>query len=196
MERKIINPIVEVNVKKHIEIKKNVKSQIIPHFTKEEMIEHLVYMNDNRDKILMNFLWRTGLRVSEAIAITKEYIDLRNEEITIKWLKNRKTKYRIIPIHDSLKMILGMFIAHMNNADRIFPISRQRVSQICIKHGFNNPHKIRHSYAINFLRQSESPMAIVELRDLLGHSDIKTTMIYLQVVPMQLKKSIKNISFD
>jgi site-specific recombinase XerD len=39
-------------------------------------------------------------------------------------------------------------------------------------------------------------MALVQLKDLLGHTRIETTMQYLKVVPMNLKAAIKNIEFD
>ena len=176
---------------------RNVKQDIIPHFTKDEMIDLLRHMPSNWHGIMFQFAWRTGVRVTELISVTKGCIDFDNDEITIRWLKSKhKAKHRVIPLHVSLKASMWMYTAKMKYDSLLFPVSRQRVYQLTQQHGFGNPHKIRHSFAVNFLRQSMSPMALVELQQLLGHAKIETTMKYLRVVPMQLKHSLKRIEFD
>jgi integrase/recombinase XerD len=174
----------------------NVKQEIISHFTLDEMKILLSQLPPNFHGMIFQFLWRTGIRVSELINIRKKDLDFANNEISIRWLKNRKYKYRIIPMHSSLKNHLYMFTASLLSEDKIFPISRQRVDQLAKKYNFGHAHKIRHSFAINFLRQSDSPMAMIELKDLLGHSKIQTTMIYLKIVPENTKKAIERIRFD
>jgi len=171
------------------------KEDIISHFTKDQIL--YILHNIPPDKSMMfQFLWRTGIRVSELINIKKNNIDFENDEITIRWLKNRKAIFRVIPLHHSFKNSLWMYCAKLKYDDKLFSITRQRVDQLCKKYHLGHCHKIRHSFAINFLRQSDSPMALLELKNLLGHSKIETTMVYLQVVPMQLKASMKQISFD
>lgn len=174
------------------------KSQIIPHFTKDEMIILLNRIPEDKikEKMLFEFLWRTGVRISEAVGIKKRDLDFENKEITIRWLKSRKLQYRVIPMHSSLKAPLYMFTAKLNAEHLIFPITRQYADRLCKKYRFAHAHKFRHSFAINFLRQSESPMAMVELKDILGHSHIQTTMEYLKVVPQNTKKAIERINFD
>jgi hypothetical protein len=39
-------------------------------------------------------------------------------------------------------------------------------------------------------------MALIELRDILGHANIRTTMEYLKIVPMNQKKALAEINFD
>ena len=174
----------------------NAKSEIISHFSIEQMQRLLARLPPDKNGMLFQFLWRTGVRVSEAIKVCRKDLDFDNDEIMIRWLKNRKYQHRVIPMHSSLKTPLYMFTAKMLFEDRVFPITRQRVDQLCKQHGFDHAHKIRHSFAINFLRQSDSPMALVELRELLGHSNIQTTMEYLRVVPMSIKKALGRIKFD
>jgi len=171
-------------------------SEIIPHFTKDEMLHLLSMIKAGRTGMIFQFLWRTGARVSECIGVKKRDLDFDNNEITIKWLKSRKLQFRVIPMHHTLKHPLHLFTAGQKAEEKIFPISRQRVDQLCKKHHFDHAHKFRHSYAINFLRQSKDPMALMILKDLLGHSRINTTMQYLKVVPISMKKAIEEISFD
>jgi integrase len=174
----------------------NKREEQISYFSKEDMIELLNKVPPNNYGMLFQFLWRTGVRVSEALGVTKKDIDLENQELKIRWLKNRKYDTRIIPLHNSLKLPLYTFTAKLNNDDKIFNFTRQYVDQLCKKYGFNHAHKIRHSFAINFLRQSDSPSAFVILQHLLGHNHINTTMVYLKAVPMEQKKALEKISFD
>lgn len=174
----------------------NKKAEKIPHFTRDEMRDRLSRLPPNAYHILFQFLWRTGVRVTEAISVTKKDLDFQHDEIKIRWLKNRKYETRIIPMHKSLKMPLYTYTANLNLIDKLFPYSRQYVDQLCKKYGFEHAHKIRHSFAINFLRQSNNPTAFKVLQHLLGHSDIKTTMIYLAVVPMEQKQALNEINFD
>lgn len=171
-------------------------NQPVPHFSKDEMVLLLSKLPPDKYGMLFQFLWRTGVRVSEALQLRKGDIHFDNDELQIRWLKSRKYMYRNIPLHTTLKMPLYSFTANLKTDARVFSYTRQYIHYLCQKHGFGNPHKIRHSFAVNFLRQSDSPMALVELKELLGHSNIRTTMIYLQVVPMSQKKAMERISFD
>lgn len=198
MNNYIINKseVVEDLRQRNLTITKNNVKRIKHHFTKDEMKELLEIMPPDEKGMLLQFLWRTGVRVSEAVGITKKDLNFQENEITIRWLKNRKYEYRIIAMHSTLRNPLYMFTGPMNLDQRIFPFTRQRVYQVCKEHGFNNPHKIRHSFAINFLRQSDRPMAIVELKEILGHAQIQTTMEYLKVVPQNQKIALSKIVFD
>jgi len=91
-------------------------------------------------------------------------------------------------MHTSLKNLLYIYCCKLLDQNKLFPISRQMVDNLSKKYGFGHAHKLRHSFAINFLRQSDSSMALIELKDLLGHSNIQTTMEYLKIVPMNTKK--------
>jgi integrase/recombinase XerD len=172
------------------------KEEQIDYFTKEEILDRLKECPPNEHGILFQFLWRTGVRVTEAISIKKKDLDFMNQEITIRWLKNRKFETRVIPMHPSLRLILYTFTAKLNNEDRMFKFTRQYVDQLCKKYKFEHAHKLRHSFAVHFLRQSDNPAAFTILQHLLGHSDIRTTMEYLKVVPMEQKKALEKISFD
>ena len=183
------------NITKPIEIV-NKAYERIAFWTREEMNEKLASMQPGAYGMLLQFLWRTGVRVSEATGLTMGDLDFKEEQIRIRWLKNRKYQTRIIPMHSSLKFPLYTFCAKLNKDEKVFPYSRQYVFFLCKKHGFGHPHKIRHSFAVNFLKQTKSPNGLIILQKLLGHSNIQTTMIYLQVVPFEQKEAIELIKFD
>lgn len=177
----------------HTSIKKD---EELSYFTIEEMKDKLARVPPNKHGMLFQFLWRTGVRVTECINVRKRDIDFDNSEIMIRWLKNRKYNYRKIAMHSSLKMPLWSYTAKLNSEDRLFSYSRQYVDQLCKRYGFAHAHKIRHSFAVNFLRQSESALALAELKEILGHNRIETTMRYLKVVPYNQKTALARIRFD
>ena len=193
-----IKPYHDVEVLNQQDLTKSVRidKSPIPHFKKEELNILLAAIKKPTHQMLMQFLWRTGVRVTESISIQKSDLDFDNKEITIRWLKKRKALYRIIPMHKSLVYPLSVFVDKLKHDNLVFAISRQRVDQLCKKYNLNHAHKIRHSFSINFLRQSTTPMALLVLKELLGHSRIETTMIYLKVVPMNMKVAMENINFD
>lgn len=199
MDSSFINESKEVVVLKESNLTiplRDVKKEERQFFDKEEMIALLNQVPPDKNGMLFQVLWRTGLRVSEVISVTKGDIDFQNNTMRAKWLKNRKYYSRTIPLHSTLKNPLYLFIAQLKESDKIFNISRQRVFQLSKKYGFMHPHKIRHSFAVNFLRQRKDPFAIIELRDLLGHSSINTTMEYLKIVPSAQIEVLNKISFD
>jgi integrase/recombinase XerD len=110
----------------------------------------------------------------------------------VKWLKSRKYHERIVPIHPELRNLLQLYTASMKADDKVFPMSRQRAWQLTKKYLNGNPHKIRHSFAVNWLK-CEGDVYI--LHKILGHSKIQTTMVYLDIVPIDQGKELMKITF-
>lgn len=143
-------------------------------------------------QMLLRFLWMSGVRISEAVALTKGDIDFSNNTFTVKWLKNRKYLHRVVPMHRQLKAVLQLYTGPMLAADRVFPMTRQRAWQITQKTLGGHPHQLRHSFAVNWLRCGGD---LVTLHRVLGHSKIQTTMEYLKIVPVDQAKELERISF-
>jgi len=170
-----------------------------------------------RDRLLLLTLARTGRRVSEIVRCLKpKDIDFTNGLIDFTILKrfNRKTKERIperslLPVDEEVLAGLKEYIeARRIEADEyIFPISRQRADQIfkrasrkagifTIGSGkYNQPHVhvLRHSFAIQGAKSLKSPADLVQLKDMLGHSRIDTTMFYLKFNPAEKRDLLKEM---
>lgn len=172
---------------------KNVNKKDIPKYWERDYIKLCINnIHNHEHKILFQFLWYSGVRISEATGLIKNKIDFENYTITLKWLKNRKYNERIIPMHPNLKELLQLYTATMNMSQRVFPITRQRAWQLTKKYFTGHPHQLRHSYAVNWLRCGGD---IVSLHRILGHSNIQTTMEYLKIVPNDLGKEMVKIQF-
>ena len=184
--------IVEIENKSLTLSKGNVND--LPKYWEKDFINRVLNSIENlRHKVLAKFLWMTGCRVTEAINITKGDIDFKNYTVTIRWQKSKKGNSRNIPLHPELKNILEIYTAKLNQADRLFPISRQRAYTIIKNHFSGSPHQLRHSFAVNWLRCDGR---LETLSQILGHSDIKITMIYLRIVPMDQGRELLKIDFN
>ena len=174
-------------------------------YLEPEQVERLIAAATNpRDTLLIRIPWRTGMRVSELIGIKQSDIDFEGRAILIKIQKQRKRdgktveRRRIVPIdEDTLHMVreyLKWRRQFPYKGDFLFPISRQRVVQICWKLGkragitrVGDPtisqhtkfhlHHLRHSFAIHCVKRG---MSIERLQKILGHSSPTTTSVYLQ----------------
>jgi integrase len=168
------------------------KKDLAKYWDRDYIHSCLNSIENHQHKMLCQFLWYSGVRITEALTLTKGNIDFTNYTIRIRWLKSRKYNQRVAPIPPPLRDLLQLYTAIMKSEERIFPISRQRAWQLTKKYFKGSPHQLRHSYAVNWLRCGGD---IVTLHRILGHSKIQTTMEYLKIVPVDLGKELIKITF-
>ncbi len=158
--------------------------------------------DNKRDHLLINLLWQTGCRITEALKLTKNDIDTYNLIVKVLTEKKRTKKgrpaYRMIPMSAELSNELASYALTENIIDKLFDITRQRAFQIiksvANRAGINkvHPHTLRHSFAIHCLF-SGVPLPV--LQKLLGHSSILTSMIYLRVVQQDTRQFLSGVKF-
>lgn len=170
------------------------KSKVeLPKYWDKEYINRMIEaVNNHRHKMLLIFLWYSGVRITEAVSLIKQDIDFEHYVMNVRWLKSRKYNHRIVPIHPELRNLLQLYTAVFKAEDRIFPITRQRAWQLTKKYLNGHPHQLRHSFAVNWLRCDGD---IVTLSRIMGHSHIQNTMEYLKIVPLDQGKELLKMSF-
>ena len=139
----------------------------------------------------------TGARISEVTNIKPDDIDFRNAEMRLITLKKHNPKkkgaYRIIPVPASVTGEIASYIAqHPHMKDKAFKVDRsnfyaifqKRCQEANIPKELAHPHILRHTRAIELLRAGV-PVTIVQ--DLLGHSALTTTAIYLKISGQEAK---------
>lgn len=154
-----------------------------------------------RNKCLVELLYSTGIRVSEASNIKLKDIDMNNMTIRV-FGKGRKE--RIAYFGYSLKDILKKYLKvrseffKKGEIDYLFvnsiggKLSRQSIENIFsniskmegVKHKLS-PHTLRHSYATHLLNDGADLRSVQEL---LGHENLNTTEIYTHVSNERLKE--------
>lgn len=162
------------------------------YIEKEELLNKLSMITDHNDKFFCTFLFMSGIRVSEAINIKKKDINFKDKMMVVKWLKSRKYFERIVPLHPQLSQMLELYTGGMNLDDRVFPFSRQNAFYITKKWLGVSPHKLRHSFAVNWIREGGK---VEYLSKALGHRFINTTGEYLKIVPSDVAKELEKIKF-
>lgn len=153
-------------------------------------------MNDlkgQRDKAMLELLYVTGLRVTELVSLKVEDINISGEYIKVK----KKSKERQVPlgkyatncIRNYIKNIRPLLIktedekslfinANGKKMTRqgFWKILKQYSDQAKITKDLT-PHSIRHSFAVHLLQKG---IDIKKVQELLGHTDIASTMMYAQ----------------
>ena len=119
--------------------------------------------SEYRDWVFINYVMATGNRVSTVISIKIEDIDFDNDTIILKKTKNRNQQ--IIPISDTLKIVLSEYLKHRKgtNEDYLFcnsmgkKLSRNSICpairQYNRSRGVNKTsiHLFRHTFAKNWI---------------------------------------------
>ena len=148
-----------------------------------------------RDKALLEVLYATGMRVSEAVDLRIVDLDLEEGLCTV---FGKGAKERLIPLGAPARRALDRYLREMRPSldegrgeGRVFlnlrgkPISRAAIWDLVKKNaaragieGKVSPHTLRHSFATHLL---EGGADLVAVQELLGHADISTTQIYTHV---------------
>jgi len=191
--------IINIEKKEIIKAETRIIDDAPKYLKKEEAHQIILNVPNNKykDKMFIMFLWNTGLRVSEAIKIRKQDIDFVMKNIKVIWLKRRVKKNRIIPINDKFAYQLSLYCGNMNKSERLFDFSRHRAYQITKKYGEKirkdiHPHLFRHGFAVNYLKQTND---LIGLKKLLGHVDIRNTVIYTKIVNADVREKLNKIDF-
>ncbi len=144
-----------------------------------------------RERIMFGITYDTGLRISELVNLRISDVDLDRKVVHIRQSKNKKDRYVPMSIHSvrGVKKHLAInnpsVYLFENKKRKGMPISKTRVRELLkgiiertdIKKK-TTVHTLRHSYATH---QLEAGQNIMVLKDLLGHSNIQTTLVYLHI---------------
>ncbi|MFH0808411.1 MAG: site-specific tyrosine recombinase/integron integrase [archaeon] len=173
------------------------RNKTLPDILSIIEIRKLIENSSNfKHKLIIKFLYGTGLRVSEIVNLKKCDLDFDEGLIHIRLTKGKKDRFVKIP--DSMKRDLerfcelekGVYLFESNRGGKLTTATIQAILKNSVKKaGIKKrvyPHLLRHSFATHLL-EAGTDLRIIQ--KLLGHSDIKTTQIYTQIS----QASIKNI---
>jgi integrase/recombinase XerC len=162
------------------------------------------------DGNLLYFLRLTGARVSSAVRLKLDDIDLNTNQIALKSRKGPRAKEKIyyFPIHDALKKILiplfdgktlnDYAFLRQDNKPYVAKDYAHKVNKILRRspQAINNGskslslHGLRHSFAS---RMHERGMTANEVKALLGHASLRTTEGYIHSDSEQVLKKINKL---
>ena len=159
--------------------------------------------NTSRNKLIFEFLYGTGARISELVNTDLDDIDIESNIVKIRFGKG--SKQRIIPLGKQLKIAINNYLTRERNALvsskiscnslllnlRGARLSRQSIWEVINKIALQNnlaeltPHTLRHAFATHLL---EGGADVRVVQELLGHSSVNTTQIYTHITVERLRE--------
>ena len=168
----------------------------LPEFVqKSEMdniLDRIEYSSDFhglRDKLVLELLYGTGMRLSELIGLSDGDIDYFNQSLKV---LGKRNKERLIPLSEGNLTLLKSYIKEKenqnfmtdfliltNSGNKSYPMMIQRIVKkylnIISKVYKKSPHVLRHTFATHLLDNGADLNAV---KDLLGHSSLAATQVY------------------
>lgn len=167
----------------------------IEYLTEQEYTALCQVTTHPEHKLLIRLLWETGLRISEALSL--KYGDIYPDGINV---LGKGNKQRMVHCQAP---ILGDLLRHARSHanDRIFQKVRTRsaawalIKRLQKLTGINkrlHPHIFRHSYAINFIKQTGNPWA---LQSQGGWSDMDIIKTYMRLASEMPQEAVNKMYF-
>lgn len=149
-----------------------------------------------RNKLMMELLYATGMRLSEMINLKQTDISLGSLQLKV---LGKRNKERIIPFNNELKRQMEAYLKHseVKNKEYLFitktgkKVGEKFVYRVVNKYlslvtsiQKKSPHVLRHTFATHMLNNGADLNAIKEL---LGHANLSATQVYTHNTVEKLK---------
>ena len=174
--------------KKHKKLPKVIHSQDIKRLFEAT--------KNNKHNTMLKLIYGMGLRVSEVINLRIVDIDSKSMQVFLERAKGKKDRYVNLPV-SILEQLRAYFLEYkpkeflfegqyggkysIRSAQQVFKSSMEKA-------GINKQvgiHSLRHSFATHLL---ENGTDIRFIQEILGHNDIKTTLLYTNVSEKSIRK--------
>ena len=182
--------------KKQLPMRKR-KKTVYKVLTKEELSTFFNCVDNFKFKTIFMLAYGSGLRIGEITNLRVEDIDSKNMRIFVREGKGNKERYTILS-KQSLQMLITYWWKYRQNRrrGRIFlSESGQAITTGVIREHFRKYrrkakinekvtlHTLRHNFATNLI---ENGATLIQVKELMGHSNIRSTMVYIHVANVKL----------
>ena len=173
--------------------------------TEQELIDVFEAAKSLRDKVIIDVFLDSGMRLDELAGLSKDDADTDSGVIKV-FGKGKKERHVFISNKTAAKLASYVLFDRPQPVaeDRLFlsidgyPLTTSRIQKILARIGEKagigkrlSPHKLRHSYATMSLKYGSN---LEYLRRSLGHTNIKTTQVYLSVADADVARAHQQFS--
>lgn len=190
------------------------KPQSLPRRLSHSQAQSILYASLNhawhyaferhRNHTMIAVLLFAGLRAAELLELQLVDVDLESSVLLVRAGKGGKDRY--VPVHHKLRYILKRYLKERERLGRTVPqllvsstqdrpLSYKAMRRACqtlsgatgIKF---TPHCLRHTFGSVAIEQG---MGLVQLKEIMGHGNVSSTMVYLRMSPQGLRKSLDRV---
>jgi len=183
------------------------RKKTLPNFLTEKEIDTLLSQFDENideqliQKTLIQLIYSTGLRISEALNLKKADIDFNQYTLNV---IGKGNKPRIVPFGLNAKKCLILLINKFNLSDNEFLFQNPKKEKLSYIQAYKivhnamkgitdtkqkSPHTLRHTFATHLINNGADIRSVGEM---LGHSSLSSTQIYTHFSIEKLKEVYKN----
>ncbi len=180
--------------------------EFVPERGMRQLLDEMVWpegFEGRRDRLVLELLYGTGMRLAELLGLTPAAIDLRRGTLRV---LGKRNKERILPLALPLMDLLGAYLRERESlpgppsaASPLVlrpdgnPLPRRTVQSL-VKHYLSavttqdkkSPHVLRHTFATHMLEHGADLNAVKEL---LGHANLAATQVYTHNTIERLKQA-------
>ena len=196
------NPCINIRIK--------ARGKALPDFLTFQQVERMLEScniseaNGVRNRMAIELLYATGMRVSELVNVRISDIDVKNQLIKV---TGKGNKERLVPYYESINELMLEYFRNYRNlyskGDCDYLFINRRGSRLSVRSvelivgkqavaaGIEQkvyPHMLRHSFATHILDGGANLRVVQEL---LGHENLSTTTIYTHVTTDKLQEVIR-----
>lgn len=189
--------------KKQIPMRKQ-KKNVYKVLTKEELSTFFNIYDNYKFKTIFMLIYGTGLRIGEVVNLRKEDIDSKKMRIFVREGKGNKERYTILPkaILEMLREYWKKYRPKVKSNEMFMNANQEPINQYVIrthfrkyrkKAGINEKvtvHTLRHCFATDLIERGAT---LIQVKELMGHSNIRSTMAYVSKYRPRIGKSIRCI---
>lgn len=198
-ETRAIHPFTRDDVKSMINVVERSKPYVRPG---KRECTHTV-AQALRNKAIIYLLLDTGLRSSELASLRIQDVDKKNLRLKV---MGKMSKERVVPFSSITSLMIWRYLATRPDARpgdpllitlRDRPLDKYLVRDVILGIGDRagvpgaHPHRFRHTFAINFLRNGGN---VYTLKEILGHASLKMCLRYLEIAQADVENNYRPAS--
>ena len=182
--------------KKQLPMRKQ-KKTVYRVLTKEELSTFFNVCDNFKFKTIFMLVYGSGLRIGEVANLRVEDIDSKNMRIFVRSGKGNKERYTILPKQslDMLREYWRKYRQHKRRGRIFLSESGKAITVGVIREHFRKYrkkakinekatlHTLRHNFATDLIERGAT---LIQVKELMGHSNIRSTMEYVHVANVKL----------